>query len=279
MLAEGIATRIKWIFYKEDLMERFKLQNPFAVANFIIDMAVEKDNPVTNLKLQKIMFFLQGYCLSKYNAPLIDGSFSKWRYGAVEEDVYIEFKNNGSMPITYEYKEAYIKDYIIHVNPVRMDNNVLKSGITNEFEEIIDKLIDIESWKLAEIVFSHSSWKDFKDEICADKARDYTNEEIKSCFIDNKSELGVDRIMEIVQGLKRDFLVGNVIKICRFGYKYKYEDYVMVVHHANIKTYYLVDLKTGIIIYTTRDFDGIRDFLDTDVDNWEVVDAKLNVSK
>lgn len=260
-------------------MKRFELQNPFAVANFIIDMAIEKDKPVTNLKLQKIMFFLQGYCLSKYKTPLIDGRFSKWRYGAVEEDVYIEFKNNGSSPITYEYKEAYIKDCVIHVNPVRMDNNILKSGIVNNFEEIIDKLIDIESWELAEIVFSHSSWKDFKDEICADRARDYTNEEIKSCFVDNRSELGVDRTMEIVQGLKRNFMVGDVIKICRAKYTYECEDYVMVLHHDNIKTYYLVDLRTGIVVYTTRDFDSIRDFLDTDIDDWEVVDAKLSVSK
>lgn len=167
-------------------VKNFELQNPFAVANFIIDIAIEKDKPVTNLKLQKIMFFLQGYCLFKHKIPLIDGSFSKWRYGPVEEEVYREFKNNGSLPITYEYKEAYIKDYIIHVYPVRMDNNILKSGIANEFKEIIDKLIDIESWKLSEIVLSHSSWKDFKDEICADKAKDYTNEEIKACFVDNK---------------------------------------------------------------------------------------------
>lgn len=167
-------------------VKNFELQNPFAVANFIIDIAIEKDKPVTNLKLQKIMFFLQGYCLFKYEIPLIDGCFSKWRYGPVEEEVYREFKNNGSFPITYEYKEAYIKDYIIHVNPVRMDNNVPKSSIANEFKEIIDKLVDIESWKLSEIVLSHSSWKDFKDEICADKAKDYTNEEIKACFVDNK---------------------------------------------------------------------------------------------
>lgn len=85
--------------------------------------------------------------------------------------------------------------------------------------------------------------------------------------------------MEIKQGFKRNFMVGDVIRICHFEYKYKYKDYVMVGHHENIKTYYLVDLKTGIIIYTTRDFESIRDFLDTDVDDWEVVDARLNVSK
>ena len=85
--------------------------------------------------------------------------------------------------------------------------------------------------------------------------------------------------MEIVQGVKRNFMVGDVIKICRAEHTYEWEDYVMVIHHDNIKTYYLVDLMTGIVIYTTRDFDSIRDFLDTDVDDWEVVDVQLSVSK
>lgn len=269
-------------------MKRFELQNPFAVANFIIDIAIEKDKPVTNLKLQKIMFFLQGYCLSKYNTPLIDGSFSKWRYGAVEEDVYIEFKNNGSFPITYEYKVMNIKDGVIHVRPVRMDNNVLNSGIANEFEKIIDKLIDIESWKLAEIVFSHSSWKDFKDEICVDKARDYTNEEITSCFVDNKSELGVDRIMEIVQGLKRNKIIGSgdIIKISFSDIENeealfikREEYYVIVVHDPGVGKYHLVNLESGSIVFSI-DFDrDICDELNARVDDWEVVDAKLIVSK
>lgn len=85
--------------------------------------------------------------------------------------------------------------------------------------------------------------------------------------------------MEIVQGFKRNFMVGDVIKIYRTVSTYECEDYVTIVHHANIKTYYLVDLRTGIIIYTTRDFKSIREYLDTDVDDWEVVDAKLSVSK
>lgn len=85
--------------------------------------------------------------------------------------------------------------------------------------------------------------------------------------------------MEIVQGLKRNFMVGDLIKICRAQHTYEYEDYVMVIHHPNAKTYYLVDLRTGIVMYTTRDFESIREYLDTDVDDWEVVDAKLSVSK
>lgn len=264
-------------------MKRFELQNPFAVANFIIDMAIEKDKPVTNLKLQKIMFFLQGYCLSKYKAPLIDGSFSKWRYGPVEEEVYGDFKYYGPAPI--ENKSIYF-------NKEKIEFYSEEVNLPNEFkkilQEVISKMLDVETWKLSEIVLSHSSWKDFKDEICAYKAKDYTNEEIKSCFVDNKSELGVDRIMEIVKGLSRNKVIrsGDVIKILFIDaeneedlFVEKQECYVIVVHDPGVGKYRLVDLSNGTIMFSI-DFDkNICDELNTRVDMWEFVDAELNVSK
>ena len=45
------------------MMEKFELQSPMAVANFIIGVAKKEDKPVTNLKLQKVLFFLQGTIL------------------------------------------------------------------------------------------------------------------------------------------------------------------------------------------------------------------------
>ena len=50
-------------------MEKIELQSPIAVANFIIEVAKKENKPVTNLKLQKVLFFLQGYCLSEYETP------------------------------------------------------------------------------------------------------------------------------------------------------------------------------------------------------------------
>lgn len=264
-------------------LERFKLQNPFAVANFIIDMAIEKDKPVTNLKLQKIMFFLQGYCLSKYKTPLIDGRFSKWRYGPVEEEVYGDFKYYGPAPI--ENKSIYF-------NKEKIEFYSEEVNLPNEFkkilQEVISKMLDVETWKLSEIVLSHSSWKDFKDEICAYKAKDYTNEEIKACFVDNKSELGVNRTMEIVKSLSSNKIVeaGDVIRILftddengEESFVERKEDYVMVVHDPGAGKYHLVDLSNGTIVFSI-DFDkDICDELNTRVDTWEVVDAELNVSK
>lgn len=264
-------------------MKRFKLQNPFAVANFIIDIAIEKDNPVTNLKLQKIMFFLQGYCLSEYETPLIDGNFSKWRYGPVEEEVYREFKYYGPAPI--ESKSIYFDKEKIEFYSEKIE-------LSNEFKEklqgIISKILDSETWKLVNLTHSHNSWKDFKDEICADKARDYTNEEIKACFVDNKSELGVDRTMKIVKDLSRNKIIGagDVIKISFADTENEetlvveiQECYVIVVHDPGVGKYHLVNLESGSIVFSI-DFDrDICDELNARVDDWEFIDAELNVSK
>lgn len=221
--------------------------------------------------------------MSKYNTPLIDGSFSKWRYGPVEEEVYREFKYYGPAPI--ESKSVYFdKEKIeFYSEEVNLPNEFKKI-----LQEVISKMLDVETWKLAEIVSSHSSWKDFKDEICADKARDYTNEEIKSCFVDNKLELGVDRTMEIVQGLKRNNIIGpgDVIKILFSDTENEEalvveieECYVIVVHDPDVGEYHLVNLESGSIVFSI-DFDrDICDELNAHVDDWEVVDAKLSVSK
>ena len=266
-------------------MKRFELQNPFAVANFIIDIAIEKDNPVTNLKLQKIMFFLQGYCLSKYNTPLINGNFSKWRYGPVEEEVYGDFKYYGPAPI--ENKSVYF-------NKEKIEFYSEEVNLPNEFkkilQEVISKMLDVETWELVNLTHYHSSWKDFKEQVLAQIVIHYTNEEIAACFNDCRLKLGVDRTMEIVKGLKRNKIVGagDVIKISFVDtdteneealFIKREEHYVIVVPDPGVGKYRLVNLESGSIVISI-DFDSdICDELNARVDDWEFMDAELNVSK
>ena len=68
-----------------------KTQEPIAVANFVINLANRNQMLVTNLQLQKILFFLQGYTLSKYQVGIVKGSFSKWQYGPVQKKCILHF--------------------------------------------------------------------------------------------------------------------------------------------------------------------------------------------
>ena len=73
-------------------MQKIELQSPIAVANFIIEVAKKEGNPVTNLKLQKVLFFLQGYCLNEYNRILFDGKFASGNMALLKKK-YIRYLN------------------------------------------------------------------------------------------------------------------------------------------------------------------------------------------
>lgn len=63
----------------------------------------ENKNPIfegiTNLKLQKILYFAQAYFMVKTSQPLFEEKIEAWKYGPVVREVYAKYKENGSSPI------------------------------------------------------------------------------------------------------------------------------------------------------------------------------------
>lgn len=69
------------------------------VAGFFIDTAnagnPEEDDAMTNMKLNKLLFFAQAASLQRFGRPLFKGRLEAWKYGPVEPDVYQKFKRYG----------------------------------------------------------------------------------------------------------------------------------------------------------------------------------------
>lgn len=57
---------------------------------------------LTNLKLQKLLYYQQGYHLAVFGTPLFNEDIEAWMYGPVVPCVYDEFSKSGSnaLPIT-----------------------------------------------------------------------------------------------------------------------------------------------------------------------------------
>lgn len=64
------------------------------VANYIIDNWSDKFE-ITNLKLNKLVYYSQVESLRKYNRPLFDDIIEAWQYGPVEPVVYHAFSSYG----------------------------------------------------------------------------------------------------------------------------------------------------------------------------------------
>ena len=79
------------------------------LAHHIIAVAHKNNIPVTNLQLQKVMFFSLKHAMNNNLLPqevieeMYDRPFLVWRYGPVVEDVYNEFSVYGATPILDDY--------------------------------------------------------------------------------------------------------------------------------------------------------------------------------
>lgn len=72
-----------------------------ALANAFIKRTQEgKLGGLTPMKLQKLLYFAQSWCLAREQESLIDDVFCRWQYGPVIPSLYHDFKEYGANPIT-----------------------------------------------------------------------------------------------------------------------------------------------------------------------------------
>lgn len=69
---------------------------PRAIANLMLDEADRRGIKISNLALQKLLYFAHGIYLTKMKRPLVSGYFEAWQYGPVHPAVYRAFKGSGS---------------------------------------------------------------------------------------------------------------------------------------------------------------------------------------
>lgn len=134
-----------------------------------IQMNFEDSEYITNLKLQKLLYYAQGYYMALKNKPLFNEDFEAWEHGPVIRKIYNEYKSNGSKGI--EYNE---------------DFNV---AIDKETERILEKIYEeygqYTAWKLRNMTHEESPWKKTKrnEVISKEKIMDYFKSKVKECSI------------------------------------------------------------------------------------------------
>jgi uncharacterized phage-associated protein len=72
-----------------------------------LDEAATARRPITNLALQKLLYFVHGLHLVETKRPLVSGFFEAWQYGPVHPIAYRAFKSAGAEPIHFR---AELKD-------------------------------------------------------------------------------------------------------------------------------------------------------------------------
>lgn len=80
------------------------------LAKYTISKCVKDGQPVSNLQLQKILYYIQEAFVKKDKVAFLE-NIEAWQFGPVVPCVYYRFSGNGSMPITTEYDVCLEKHF------------------------------------------------------------------------------------------------------------------------------------------------------------------------
>lgn len=119
--------------------------NALELSNYILK---NSDKGLSNLELQKIIYFTELAYIKKFDKHLIIDDFEAWEYGPIIRSVYYEYRNYGANSID------------------KPENESLSKQLTKEELEVIDSTIiecnNTSYWKLVE---KSNSFKGDKKEV------------------------------------------------------------------------------------------------------------------
>ena len=88
--------------------------NAIDLARYIISKCSKEQCPISNLQLQKILYYIQVEWLLKNNEPLFNNDICAWQFGPVVPDVYYLYNGYGASKILSQY-DIEIPDKIKNV--------------------------------------------------------------------------------------------------------------------------------------------------------------------
>ncbi len=94
------------------------LYNATMVADYIIDKCCIEQKPVSNLKLQKMLYFMWIEYHKRTNKALFLDSFYAWQFGPVVPEVYREYCVYGGRPINIRCKTSILGNDVEQLNDI-----------------------------------------------------------------------------------------------------------------------------------------------------------------
>lgn len=101
-------------------------RNVFLLADYVVQRTLDKGESITNLKLQKVFYYLQGYSLKYLSECAFFEPIERWSYGPAVPQVYFEYISYGTIPLT-----------------VRNPSDLLGIKLSDEQKKLFNRVIDI----------------------------------------------------------------------------------------------------------------------------------------
>ncbi|MDE8064061.1 DUF4065 domain-containing protein [Erysipelothrix rhusiopathiae] len=136
--------------------------------NLIIEYSEEKNYSLKAIRLQKLLYAVQGFSLKFRGVEAFSNNIEAWNYGPVVADVYYDYSYKGSSEFTK-------KDVKNKKSTVEMQNNeiiiqeekvpnVSDTELINIVKTLVDYFSKVKDFDLVRWSHGHKAWSDAHDE-------------------------------------------------------------------------------------------------------------------
>ncbi len=112
------------------------------IAKYIIDKCTKDNCPISNLQLQKILYYIQREFLQQGEIAFPE-EIEAWQFGPVVPEVYRQYCGFGALPIRMRYMARIELDDIRMINPI-----IEKKRILNPWDMVSDTHSSGKAWDL-----------------------------------------------------------------------------------------------------------------------------------
>jgi uncharacterized phage-associated protein len=128
--------------------------SPEKTADFLLNECRERGDVITNLKLQKLLYYAQAWYLVLKNRPLFNEDFQAWVHGPVLPSQYRRFKEFEWKPILKDIPSIKIKD----------------DALVSHLREVVD-VFGVETASALEMMtHNESPWKEARRGLSVDQS-------------------------------------------------------------------------------------------------------------
>lgn len=131
------------------------------VCRHTINYSNDMNYGISNLKLQKVLYFIQAFFLISTSEPCFKERIEAWDFGPVVPEAYREYKQFGSSNIP---RVSYIVDFdsedIWNSTVKRYEDNTICEDDQKRIENVVDKFSEYSATDLVSITHDQAPWKD-----------------------------------------------------------------------------------------------------------------------
>ncbi|TRZ50599.1 DUF4065 domain-containing protein [bacterium] len=122
-------------------------------AKTVVGAFTIKGELITHLKLQKILYFIQGWHLAYFNSDPFNEAPEAWIHGPVYVSAYQEYRKFGFNPITIELPEEVVLEQLLLELPEGKNDNILEF-----LTELLDHYGSKSAFELELITHNQDPW-------------------------------------------------------------------------------------------------------------------------